>query len=102
MSNRNSISKIIYFFISFLFVFQYYYLACYIVLDREIFFLLSLQACVNIPCTSKATQHRKDQKSLFTSKTDVQVVVTFVYICYFVYFAYPPGLFRNNFLDDVF
>lgn len=39
------------------------------------YFLLSVQACVNVPCSSKATQHRQDKKSLFTSTTDVQVSV---------------------------
>lgn len=38
-----------------------------------IFFWLFMQAHVNVPCSSKATQYRTDKKSLFTSTTDVQV-----------------------------
>lgn len=38
-------------------------------------FMLSVQARVNVPCSSKATQHRNDKKSLFTSTTDEHVSV---------------------------
>jgi len=41
--------------------------------DKVFSSFVFIQARVNVPCTSKATQHRKDKKSLFASTTNVQV-----------------------------
>ena len=36
--------------------------------------LLVFKARVNVPCTSKSSQQRRNKKALFTSSTDVQVI----------------------------
>ena len=60
-------------------------LHCYLSNDMfGLLLLLLLQARVNVACASQSTQWRRDAKSTFTSKPEIQV-------CYHLFFKDKKG-----------